>query len=52
MRKTTSVLFEKNEKENIDEPEIICEYYDKELGVIVPKDQDAEQVFFDNLNNE
>ena len=51
-RKTTSVLFEKNEKENIDEPEIIGEYYDKELGVIVPEGQDAEQVFFDNLNNE
>ena len=51
-RKTTSVLFEKNEKENIDEPEIIGEYYDKELGVIVPEGQDAEQVFFDNLNKE
>lgn len=51
-RKTTSVLFEKNEKENTDESEIIGEYYDKELGVIVPEGQDAEQVFFDNLNNE
>ena len=51
-RKTTSVLFEKNEKENIDDTEIIGEYYDKELGVIVPEGKDAEQVFFDNLNNE
>lgn len=51
-RKTTSVLFEKYEKENTDESEIIGEYYDKELGVIVPEAQDAEQVFFDNLNKE
>ena len=51
-RKTTSVIFEKYEKENIDGPEIIGEYYDKELGVIVPEGQDAEQVFFDNLNKE
>ena len=51
-RKTTSVLFEKYEKENTDESEIIGEYYDKELGIIVPEGQDAEQVFFDNLNKE
>ena len=51
-RKTTSVLFEKYEKENTDESEIIGEYYDKELGVIVPEGQDVEQVFFDNLNKE
>ena len=51
-RKTTSVIFEKYEKENIDGPEIIGEYYDKELGVIVPEGQDAEQFFFDNLNKE
>lgn len=49
-RKTTSVLFEKYEKENISESEIIGEYYDKELGVIVPEGQDAEDVYFDELS--
>ena len=49
-RKTTSVLFEKYEKENISESEIIGEYYDKELGVIVPEGQDAEDVYFDDLS--
>lgn len=50
-RKTTSALFEKNET-TIPDTEVLGEYYDKELGVIVPEGKDAEDVYFEELSKE